>query len=153
MHASKHICENPKSLPAFAALDVYSERRDSLTAKCRCHFFLFTQDQHLSVLLFPAFYSVEDYIFFLYFSSLGLKHVRRSFDCSAAVLLVSPVPRGEEEACSCKGQGGEREICQAVVQLGPAHNNTHIKTCLCMWWTPKTSSVTLPAVELKDSND
>lgn len=37
---------------------------------------------------------------------------------------ILPIPRGEK-ANSCQHQRGKRKVCQAVVQLGPAHTSTH----------------------------
>ena len=49
----------------------------------------------------------------------------------AAVSLILPVPRGEENAQCRQHQSGKRKVCQAMVQLGPAHihtrhTNTHV---------------------------
>lgn len=48
----------------------------------------------------------------------------------AAVSLILPVPRGEKQAQCSQHQSGKRKVCQAMVQLGPAHTHkTHKHSC------------------------
>lgn len=115
----------------LASVDLNAEPRDSLTVRCLNVFFvlLFSKISILSAVLFPAFFTPGGIRFLVEVAAEMC--VTESGVLRAGVSLVLPIPWGEEKACSCQHQGRKRKVCQAVVQLGPAHTKQHMGHTAC----------------------
>lgn len=115
-----------QNIHTLASLDLNAEHRDSLTVRCLsvflCSFFL--RSAFCQWFCSPSFTrgGLDFWLKWL------LRCVWQFGVLYAGIALILPIPWGEEKACSCQHQSGKRKVCQAVVQLGPAHTNTHV-TC------------------------